>query len=216
MNIQAVIFDLDGLLVDSEAVHYQTNRALFAKYGKTYDLALKRKNMGVRIVEWLSDLKKEWSLKPSIEELANEREVILRTLFSKMLKLMPGALSILAYLKNKHIPMGLATSAKPWYVDLIMERFPLKKFFTVVIDADQVSRGKPHPEMYLKTAEALGVRPQECLVLEDAPNGVAAAKAAGMICFAVPGKYTKKTSVAHADRIFTSLIAVQRHLLRYL
>lgn len=210
---RAVIFDLDGLLVDSEPIHFRTNQLFYARYGKRFTLKHLRKFMGVRLTEEVRQLRQQWSLQPSVEELVQKREVLFRKLITSSLTLSKGALSLLMFLKKDGIPLGVGTSADPWYIDLVLRRFRLQAFFSAIVGSSHVKRGKPHPEVYLKVARQLRVSPSTCLVLEDAVNGAQAAKAAGMTCFAVPGPYLDASQFSMADGIFPSLVQVKHHLL---
>ncbi|MBI2010249.1 MAG: HAD family phosphatase [Candidatus Chisholmbacteria bacterium] len=210
--ISAIIFDLDGLLVDSEPVQFETSRILFRRYGRQFTLTHLKKFLGVRVVEELSILKHQWQLKPTVGELLAERKEILRRLTREKMQLFPGVKELLTLIRRFHIPIGLGTSAEKWYVDEIMSKFALRPYFKTIISSADVQNGKPHPEVYLKVAAQLGISPAHCLVLEDAVTGVAAAHAAGMMCFAVPSVYTKHLDYSQADKIFTSLNKVRQHL----
>ncbi|HCM37755.1 MAG: Hydrolase, CbbY/CbbZ/GpH/YieH family [Candidatus Gottesmanbacteria bacterium GW2011_GWB1_43_11] len=212
MKIKAVIFDMDGVLVDSEPVHFQANKSLFAEYSKRYSLTHVKEFTGQRIVEEYAKLQKRWSLPDSVNRLVQKRDQLFKSLIENTLELAPGALELLQFLKKKKVPVGLGTSALSWYIDFVMNRFGLREFFPVIVGSDHVKQGKPHPEVYQKTGRALGVAPESCVVLEDALTGVAAAKAAQMICFAIPGIYTKQLDYSAADKIFPDLVAVKNHL----
>ena len=96
----------------------------------------------------------------------------------------------------------------------VIEKFDTRSFFDIIVDSDGVKKGKPDPEVYLKVSEKLKISPENCLVLEDAVNGVAAAKNAGMVCFAVPNPYTPKENYQQGDKIFQSLVEVTDELAR--
>lgn len=211
-NIRAVIFDMDGLLVDSEPVHFKTNQIFYRRFGKRFTNAHIQRFLGVRINEEVAQLKKEWGLKPPVETLIEQREALFHDLIKTSLRLASGARSLLLFLKKNNIPMGIGTSAQTWYLELVLQRFHLHHLFFALVAGDDVARSKPHPEVYLKVAQELGVPPSSCLVLEDAVNGVRAAKAAGMCCFAVPGPYLDTSKFTMADGIFPSLIQVKHNL----
>ena len=98
---------------------------------------------------------------------------------------MSGTAELLQWLAETNLPLGLGTSSEAEYVNRILENLGIKNYFKVIVTGDDVVRGKPDPEVYLKVARGLGVAPKECVVIEDAPNGVAAARAAGMQCWMV-------------------------------
>ena len=204
--MKAVIFDMDGLLVDSEPIHFKTSVRLFGKYGKRFTKANAKEFLGVRVFEEMKILKRRWRLEPSPEALLTERKTIFRELVETELQLSKGAKELLEYLSKERILVGLGTSAESWYVVAVVKKFNLGRYFGAIVDGEQVKRGKPDPEVYVKVAEKLGIKPSECLVLEDAPVGVMAAKGAGMRCWAVPGAFTNIRSCNEADEIFKSLV----------
>ena len=177
--MKAVIFDLDGVLVDSEPAQSRASRDLFARYGKKYTKRHEQEFLGVRVREEIAILKRRWKLTPTIEVLMAQRRQILGRLISQV-ELMSGAAELLQWLAEINLPLGLGTSSEAEYVKRILENLGIKNYFKVIVTGEDVAKGKPNPEVYLKVAAKLGVEPNECLVIEDAPKGVAAAKAAGI------------------------------------
>jgi len=204
-KIQAVIFDMDGLLVDSEPIQFEASQLLFRQYGHRFTVKHLKKFLGVRLVEELATLKREWKLQPDVKEFMAKRRNIFLRLIRKKLKLAKGAGELLKFLRQIGLPVGLGTSAEHWYVDEVMKKFNIRHHFDVIVSSEQVQKGKPDPEVYLTVAKHLRVTPANCLVLEDAVNGIAAAKNAGMMCFAVPNPYTPKRDYEKADQSFQSL-----------
>lgn len=212
MNIQAVIFDMDGLLVDSEPIQFEASRMLFRRYGHTFTKQNLKEFLGVRLIEELTILKDRWELKPTIGFLTAERKEIYLHLIRHSMVLAKGAKKLLTFLRDRDFPIGLGTSAQQWYIDEIFNKFHLHMYFDAVVGSDQVTQGKPHPEVYQKVAAKLHIHPSACLVLEDAVSGVLAARMAGMLCFAVPNPYTAKEEFNIADRTFPSLDEVTVYL----
>ena len=184
LKMKAVIFDLDGVLVDSEPAQGKASRDLFARYGKKYTERHEQEFLGVRAREEIAILKRRWKLAPTIEVLMAQRRQILGRLINQV-ELMSGAVELLQWLAEINLPLGLGTSSEAEYVNRILENLGIKNYFKVIVTGDDVVRGKPDPEVYLKVARGLGVAPKECVVIEDAPNGAAAARAAGMQCWMV-------------------------------
>lgn len=211
-SIQAVIFDMDGLLVDSEPIQFETSKILFRRYGHRFTQKHLREFLGVRLKEELKILKRRWNLTPTVDQMVAERKIIFLQLVRQKLPLSKGARELLQFLQQKDFRIGLGTSAEQWYIDEVMHRFDIRMYFDKIVGADQVQYGKPHPEVYLTVASSLGVAPSLCLVLEDAVHGVAAARAAGMICFAIPSPFIPKTEFSKANQIFPSLIEVRQYL----
>lgn len=211
-KIKAVIFDLDGLLVDSEPIHFQTNQIFWQRYGKKFTQAHLKKFMGKRIDEEIEELSSTWNISTQTTQLITERETLFQKLIQKSLGLTSGVKNILTFLKNRHILMGIGSSSHSWYVNFALHKFGINSYFHTVVTGSDVTHGKPHPETYLTVAHNLSKIPSECLVLEDAVNGVQAAKVAGMYCFAIPGPYHDQSKFVLADGVFSSLIQVKKYL----
>ena len=212
-QVKAVIFDMDGLLVDSEPIQFETSKLLFRRHGHRFTVRHLRKFLGIRLIDELTTLKHHWKLSQGVNELQNERKDIFLKLVRQKLHLSRGASELLEFLRKVGLPIGLGTSADSWFVDEVMEKFNIRHYFDAIVDAGGVKKGKPNPEVYLKVAERLKVSPKNCLVLEDAINGVAAAKNADMMCFAIPNPYIPKKHYQGADQIFQSLQEVTRSLI---
>lgn len=211
-QIKAVIFDMDGLLIDSEPIQFETSKLLFGRYKHRFTLKHLKKFLGFRLVDELTILKEHWRLPTTIEKLQLERKSIFLKLIREKLRLSRGAIELLRFLRKFSLPIGLGTSADGWFVDEVMKKFDIRRFFDVIVDSNGVKKGKPHPEVYLKVAERLTISPENCLILEDAVNGVIAAKSAGMMCFAVPNPYTPRKNYQKADQILESLEEVTNAL----
>lgn len=206
----AVIFDLDGLLIDSEPVHHEADRRLYAGFGRAWTEDLQREFTGRRLVEQTETMRRRWELPASAEELLRRREAIFRELARTELRLMPGARRLLEALRAAGLPTGLGTSAERWFVDEVLRRFGLEGNFGATVSAGEVRRGKPYPDVYLEVARRLGVAPEACWVLEDAPSGVRAAKRAGMACLAIPSQRVDPGELdGRADLLVASLAGAE-------
>lgn len=184
--VAAVIFDLDGLLVDSEPVQYAAWDAFVAQQGRELSDDLKRRMYGTRLIDSAGMVARELGLDLTAEEVARVRDRIFFEMIPGNIPAKPGALDLIAALRNRGVPIAMATSGHAQYVDLATESAGIPRPFDVEVTGDQVERGKPHPETFLTAAHLLGVAPGQTLVLEDSPQGVQAAVAAGAICFAIP------------------------------
>lgn len=209
--MKAVIFDMDGLLIDSEPLWDKSDTFFLKRKGFVYTPELRMRMMGTGQKEAIELLKKELGLKGKVEELIKERKAIFYNLFFKDVKLMKGSLRLIEKLSDRKILLAIATgghSAKK--VKEILRKFSLGPCFSVVVSSDEVKNGKPHPDVYLFSAKELGVKPSECFVLEDAANGVLAGKAAGMKVFGVNKneEIREKLKEAGADRVFSSLLEI--------
>ena len=185
-DFQAIIFDMDGLLVDSEVVWHIAETDLIESRGHVYTDAAREAIIGMRMDEFMLVLRDLFKLEDSVEDLMDE-------LIGKMLKLIPekveekpGATPLLNYVVEQEIPFALASSSSMSIINAIVESQGWGDIFKHRFTADDDPRGKPAPDVYLRTARSLGYDPMRCLALEDSPNGARAAVAAGMTCYAVP------------------------------
>lgn len=179
MNSIAFIFDMDGVIVDSNPYHKIALKQFCKKYGR--DLSeeeLREKIYGRRNQDWLKSL--FGSLTPEkLKAYADEKELLFRQLYDKDIKTVEGLPAFLKKLDEQGIPKAIGTSAPRENVTFTLEKTGIAKYFDTILDDSFVSHGKPHPEIYLKTAKALGFDPGSCIVLEDSLAGVQSAKNAG-------------------------------------
>ncbi len=181
MEVKAVIFDLDGTLIDNNAYHLQS----WIKY-------LKNKNREISEEEYKANVNGrtnkdviEYIYQRKMEDAeamvyAHEKEAIYRELYQPHITPVAGLLPLLQKLKNLRIPMAIATSGIQVNIDFMFANIPMREYFDVIVNSAHISKGKPDPEIYIKTAELLNVTPENCLVFEDAVVGINSAKAAGM------------------------------------
>lgn len=206
MTIDAVVFDLDGLLVDSEPAQIAAWERFLQRHDRVLEPDLLSRMFGLRIWDSAQLIIEELHLALSVEDVVCERDAIFFTGLEEQLRPMPGARRLVDRLRMAGVPLGLATSGHRRYVDVALGVLGLRDAFEVEVTGGDVARGKPHPDIYLTAAERLGQPADYCLALEDAPLGVASAKAAGMICLAVPNEMTATLpGFDRADAILHSL-----------
>ncbi|MCH8235324.1 MAG: HAD family phosphatase [Chloroflexi bacterium] len=196
---RAVCFDLDGVIVDSEPVHYEADRRAMASQGVEFTFEDKKANYIGRTVRDTMFLLSEAHGLPDPEAVLRERERHFEELVATDLELRDGARDLLIRLSDRSIPCALVTSGNRLYVDGVFERFDLASLFTGLVTMEDVSAHKPSPEPYLAGARTLGVAPGSCVAVEDSPSGVASAKAAGMYCIAAPSEMTLDADLSAAD-----------------
>lgn len=203
--IGAVIFDLDGLLVDSEPLQIHA----WQEYLKQFDAELTPELLGQMYGLRLSDssevVARVLKLPVTAVDIARGRDALFLELVPGNIEPCPGAREIVRELHRRGVPLGLATSGHRRYVDLALESAAIPRLFDVEITGELVQLGKPNPETFLLAAKGLGVEPDRCLVLEDSPNGVRAAKLAGMACLAIPNDDTGGYDLSMADAVISSL-----------
>ncbi|MGA7669358.1 MAG: HAD family phosphatase [Nitrolancea sp.] len=205
-NVHAVVFDLDGLLVDSEPVQIQAWRDYLASQGKELDQALLNRLYGLRVWDTARVVIDELGLGLSVDQVVEQRDARFFKLLPGRLDAMPGATQIVHALRDLGARLALATSGHRRYVDVALDALGLSGMFETEVTGDMVGSGKPAPDIYLAAAERLTLAPGLCLALEDAPNGIASAKSAGMCCLAVPNHMTVSIEgFDRADAVLESL-----------
>ena len=182
----AVIFDLDGVLADSEPWWKQIDAKLLAEYDVTYRGEYHRNVLGVSYRLAVEFYKNAFHISASVEELMRRRGEIATDFFANRVGLFPSAKTTLEQLREMKLHLAVATSSVSASARAFLDRSGIRSFFDVIVTGDEVQRGKPYPDIYLQTARKLGIAPEECLVIEDALAGVAAAKAANMRVAAIP------------------------------
>lgn len=203
--IQAVVFDLDGLLIDSEPLQLRAWDAYLRQHGAELSPELLQRMLGLRLVDSAELVARELELPATTAEVAAARDALFLATVPGNVRAMPGALELIAELRRRGRRLALATSGHRRYVDLALESAGLAGLFDVEVTGEMVALGKPAPDTYLRAAELLQLEPRQCLALEDAPNGVTSAKAAGMWCVAVPGEHTPSARFRSADAVVSSL-----------
>lgn len=204
--IRAVVFDFDGLMVNTEEVFHLTGHELVRRRGKVATQELFNAMMGRRAREAFAAMIDIMKLTDTIDDLQVESESVFDALLETKLRTMPGLLELLNLIEARQIPKGVATSSERKYLHRMLGHFDLLHRFPMQLTAEDVTHGKPHPEIYLKAAERIGVQPHEMLVLEDSHNGTKAAAAAGAHIISVPHEHSQHHDFSSAKHVATSLI----------
>ena len=185
--IEAVIFDMDGVIIDSEPDYKQIEMDMYDEMGLAMSEEDAVKSMGRVTVDWWRELKERFGFEESAEELAEyENKLYLDFLFSdeKQKTMMEGVDTFLKTLKDKGYRIAIASSSTVPAINRVLELFNLEEAFDVRVSGDHVAVGKPAPDIFLRAAELLNVDPEKCIVIEDSGSGILAAKRAGMQCTA--------------------------------
>jgi 16S rRNA pseudouridine516 synthase len=185
---RAVIFDLDGVLADSEPWWNQIDAQLLGEYGVNYRGEYHRDVLGVSYQLAIEFYKKAFNLSAPTEDLMHRRGEIATGFFAHHIGLFPHVKQVLEELRALKLRLAVATSSVSASARPFLERHQLTTFFEVIVTGDEIERGKPHPDIYLRAAEKLGIPPNKCVVIEDALSGIAAAKAANMRVLALPDR----------------------------
>jgi HAD superfamily hydrolase (TIGR01509 family) len=202
---RAVVFDLDGLMVNTEQLYQLVGTELLRRRGKPFEPELLDEMMG-RPARVSLDIMIRWhQLEATVEELSRETDEIFAEILRERLACMPGLVELLDALETAGIPKAIATSSGPQFVAKVLGRFNFAPRFQFILTSDDIVDGKPHPEIYLKAAARFGLPPADILVLEDSQNGSRAAVAAGTFAVAVPGGHSRRHDFSGAALVIDSL-----------
>ena len=206
-HLSAVVFDFDGLVADSEPLQIRAWQEFLARYDARLEDSLIDEMFGLRVKDSARVVQQRLDLPLTPEEVMHGRDEIFLELVATELPLMTGAIELITWLQiDTPYRIALATSGHRRYIDAALRVTGLGSSFEVIVTGDDVENGKPHPEIYQSAADGLGIAPEYCLALEDAPHGVRSAKAAGMACLAVPNEMTESIpGLDEADAIVKDL-----------
>ena len=204
--ISAVCFDLDGLMFNTEHVFYASAEVLLGRRGLPMTLEAMNAMLGRRPLESFQNLVDLLKLTEQPAALLDESRVIFYELLDSRLETMPGLYELLDRIEAKGLPKGVATSSPRDYLEHMLGRFDLQPRFPVTLTAEDVTHGKPHPEIYSKAADRLGVRPAQMLVLEDSQAGTQAGVAAGAVVISIPHEHTTGHDFTGARHLAGSLM----------
>ncbi|MGW0908951.1 HAD family hydrolase [Streptomyces sp. NPDC002853] len=182
----SVIFDLDGTLVDSEPNYYEASRELLAEHGVAYTWADNERYVGIGTQETLATWKDRYGIGVPVAELLSELDRRYLALARAETHVFPEMRKFVERLHGAGVPMAVASGSSRPAIEAILAGTGLDALLTTVVSADEVAHGKPAPDVFLAAAALLGADPADCVVLEDAAPGAAAAHAAGMRCIAIP------------------------------
>jgi HAD superfamily hydrolase (TIGR01509 family) len=217
--ISAVIFDMDDLMINSYPVHIMAANGALKKYGHSLSEIpedIRKDFLGKRVIDSVKAAREYFKIPVTAEELYTEREKIFLELIKDKLEPMPGLFRIIETLEKEKIDMAIGSSGTMNYIKLVLEKLKLSDKFKIIVSGEDVEKGKPDPATFLIASERLGKKPEECLVIEDATNGIVAAKRAGMKAIGVENPYTPKQDLSKADMIVESLGKITTDIIREL
>ena len=200
--IEGVIFDMDGVIMDSEPIHYKVEKAILANFGESFEFDDHARFVGQTTRDLWRALCNERKIPQSYEVLALlDNADYMQELENGEIEPIAGIVEFMEICRNRGLPMVVASSAIRKNIQTVIRRFEIEHFFEGSVSGQDVENTKPNPEIFLKAAEIIKVTPKNCLVIEDAKHGVEAAKAAGMFCVGYKNLNSGNQDLSDADLI---------------
>jgi HAD superfamily hydrolase (TIGR01509 family) len=193
---------MDGVIVDSE-LHWKSLEGYFLQsLVPTWSAADQGRIIGMSLPNTYKLLKDEYGMEKDEQEFLAQYHIMATEIYKEKAQLLPGFSQTLAHLHKQNIPVAVASSSHRSWIELVLDKFDLQSAFQVVVSADEIGgKGKPAPDIYLYTANKLGVKPENCTVIEDSQNGVLSAKSAGMFCIGLRNGFNEEQDLSAADVI---------------
>lgn len=209
MPITAIIFDFDGVILETESPIHQSWSELYQEFGLKLSMEVWARTIGAGedIFDPLADIEEQVGRLPDRERLARRRRQREDALVAAQ-PVMPGVAQMLHDARRMGLRVALASSSSCRWVVGHLERLGLRDYFSIIRASDDVERTKPDPELYLSALAGLGVDSTQAFAIEDSPNGVSAARHAGLFCVAVPNNLTRGLPLEHADMLLESLASL--------
>jgi HAD superfamily hydrolase (TIGR01509 family) len=205
-DIEAVVFDLDGVIVDSEEIWDEARRALALERGLAWPDSAQHDIMGMSSLEWSRYMHERVGLGETPEEISGEVVRRLEDLYRRRLPLLEGAVEAVRRM-GRRFQLGLASSSNRPIIDLVLELARIASEFEVTVSSEEVGRGKPAPDVYIEVLRRMNVSPDRAAAIEDSTNGILSARAAGMLVVAIPNPVfpPRPEALAAADVVLDSL-----------
>ena len=201
----AVLFDMDGVLVDGEPLHFAALNEILAEEQVQLDMAAYQRYMGTTMMHTWNDLRERYGLSRDFEYYRARYDEAVMTQYRTQARPMAGARSLLDRLQEADVPRAVASSSNRAWVETALSALGFRDDFQAIVAGDEVRQGKPDPEIYLTAAAKLGAEPARCTVIEDAPAGIESGRRAGMQVVAVRTEMTQGLRLDGASRIIDSL-----------
>jgi HAD superfamily hydrolase (TIGR01509 family) len=205
-RVDAVVFDLDGVLIQTEELWDEVREALAREHGARYDAEAQRAMMGMSSVEWSRYMAEELGVPLPPEEISAEVVRRMLELYAERLPLIDGAVEAVERLAARW-PLGVASSSNRELIDAVLDLSGLARYFRATVSSEEVPRGKPAPDVYLEAARRLGADPRRCAAVEDSHSGIRSAQTAGMRVIVIPNASypPDRDTLAEADVVLASL-----------
>lgn len=206
--IKAIIFDLDGVIIESEKAHIEAEQQVFLKHGVQISAEELHKYTGTTAKMMFTELIKKHKLNTTFEEIFSQKEEILFKLLEQEAEPTRGVIELLEKLKRRNVKLAIGSSSNKKLIEYVLRKLSVTYLFDCVISAENIVHSKPNPEIFLKAAAELGVSPVECIVIEDAKLGVEAAKRAGIKCVGYRNPNSGMQDLSKADMIIDDFTKV--------
>ena len=204
--MEAFLFDMDGVIVDTQQYHSRALQQVFTEIGVSVSLAELSQYAGTKRGASFRGIAAQRGLKLPVEQLSARKDVLFNDIIAHtQLQPIEGIPELLAKLQAAGIPMAIASSSSDAFIAYIVDCLHIRSFFDALLSGENLPESKPNPAIYQLTAKTLGVAPEQCVVLEDAALGVQAAKAAGMYCIGYQNPHSGQQDLSHADEIVASI-----------
>jgi beta-phosphoglucomutase family hydrolase len=200
--LEAVIFDMDGVLIDSEPFHLVVNEKIFANLGINLSEDEYHSFIGTTHKDMWSMIKKRYNLPQPVPELVNMQvSGNINYIKTEEIEAIDGVINLISEIKKENIKIGIASSSPTEVIELVTKKLGISNYFSAIVGGEEIKRGKPSPDIFLKASKRLNSKPSDCIVIEDSKNGVLAAKAARMKCIGFNNPNSGNQDLTKADLI---------------
>jgi HAD superfamily hydrolase (TIGR01509 family) len=215
--LKACIFDMDGVIIDSEPMHFEVDLLVMKRLGLSLTHEDLEAYVGMTNPAMWTILKEQYDLQQAVEDLIQiQMGIKLRILRERNEQPIAGIIQLLESLKEAGISIGLASSSPRIFIQAVLEKFGLDRHFSSIVSGEEVERGKPAPDVFIQAASELHIHPSHCLVIEDSRNGVAAAKAAGMACIGFINPNSGQQDLSQADLTVVTITEIKLETMKKL
>jgi HAD superfamily hydrolase (TIGR01509 family) len=217
-NPKAVIFDMDGVLLDTEPLHSRSLETILLEYKKTpqYNEQGLLHTVGLSGDQTYVDFLAKYAIQESIEIFKSKRRKFFENLIKTEAKINKGVLPLLKRLQKANVKIGLASNRNLIHIILIVETLKIKDYFSTIVGPSEKLKHKPAPDIYLEVARLLKIKPNDCIVIEDSEPGLLSGKAAGMKVIAIPNLYTNHQDFSKSDTIINNFDQITLPVLKHL
>lgn len=210
--VKAVIFDMDGVLIDSQPIHYKADMTTLEKLGVSISLKQLEQYAGTSNPNRFARFKKDFGIEQSVEEITIIQESIIFDLIAKNnLRPIKGVKQLLDDLKLHNLKLAVASSSSHKFIDAVLTKINVKDYFDIIVSGEDLKNSKPAPDIFLATANKLNIAPFDCIVIEDSENGVVAALAANMKCIGYINPNSGNQDLSKATLIVNDFAKIDIH-----